>query len=96
MKKTFDFNFDLYYAVWIHINIKLKEKLSMITCKLVLRKKLVKNKNLNKSRHHCIDIITYHSNHPKKIKSTKVNKKTKKSHTFYSLKTIQPYTSLAT
>ena len=70
----------------------------MITCKLVFRKKLVNNKNLNKSRHNCIDIISYISNHPKKIKSTKVNKKPKKqkSHTFYSLKTIQPYTSLAT
>ena len=56
MKATFDFNFDLYQAVKQHgYTSKQKSReavnqksFSLITCKLVVRKKLVNNQNLNK------------------------------------------------
>ena len=52
MKTTF-FEFDLYLAVkqpWIHINISVNRncQFKKVTCKLVIRKKLVNNKSLNK------------------------------------------------
>ena len=55
MKTTFDFNFDLYQAFKQHRytkNWKQREDINLkrfflITCKLVNRKKLVNNKNLN-------------------------------------------------
>ena len=37
-----------------------KKSFSLITCKLVIRKKRVNNKNLNKNCPYYIDIIAYH------------------------------------
>ena len=53
VKTTFDFNFDLYQAFKQHGYTKTRNKreeaylqsVSLITCKLVIRKKLVKNLN---------------------------------------------------
>ena len=36
----------------------------LITCKLVIRKKLVNNQMLNKNHLHCIDVIAYYCNKP--------------------------------
>ena len=56
MKTTFDLNFDFYQAFKQHGYTQNMEttrscqlkSFSLITCKLVIRKKLVNNKNLNK------------------------------------------------
>ena len=55
IKTTFDLNFDLYQAFKQHRYTKngnkeklsFKKSFSLITCKLVIRKKLANNKNLN-------------------------------------------------
>ena len=56
MKTTFEWNFDLYKSfkqygytkIWKQREAVYSKSFSLITCKLVIRKKLVNNKNLNK------------------------------------------------
>ena len=56
MKTTFELNFDLYQAFKQHGHTKIWKQreavnfksFTLITCKLVKRKKLVNNENLNK------------------------------------------------
>ena len=56
MKTTFEFNFDLYQAfkqhgytkIWKQREAVNSKSFSLITCKLVIRKNLVNNQNLNK------------------------------------------------
>ena len=48
MKTTFDLNFDLYEAVKQLVKNKNRSQEKLTTCKLVIRKKLMNNKNLNK------------------------------------------------
>ena len=47
IKNTFDFNFKSYQAL-NSMDIKIGVKRALITCKPVIRKKLVNNQNLNK------------------------------------------------